>query len=102
MIAFKPRWPAHSCGVGPRANSTIISSSKKVVPDHDSKMKVAGRKHAADANGAKTKPVIKLVTMLSGSLASIGREVLNRISQKTGARAVPKKAVLTCPANASP
>jgi hypothetical protein len=75
---------------------------EKVVPDHDSKMKVAGRKHAADANGAKTKPVIKLVTMLSGSLASIGREVLNRISQKTGARAVPKKAVLTCPANASP
>ena len=38
----------------------------------------------------------RLVTTASGSLTSSASVVLNRISEKTGASAAPKNAVLTC------
>ena len=54
------------------------------------------------AAGARMKPMPKLVTMASGTRNSRASVVLNRISEKTGASAAPKNAVLTCAEKASP
>ena len=44
----------------------------------------------------------RLVTTASGSRTANASDVLNRISEKTGASAAPKNAVLTWAANGSP
>ena len=54
------------------------------------------------AAGASTKPIPSPVTMASGTLSAVGSVPLNRISEKIGASATPKKAVLMCVAKASP
>src|SRR5271157_6247467 len=43
------------------------------------------------AAGARTNPIATLVVTASGTLSVGGIDVLNRISERTGARAVPKK-----------
>jgi hypothetical protein len=48
-----------------------------------------------------TKPVTRLVASASGSRAGSASVELNRISEKIGASAAPKNAVLTWVANAS-
>ena len=54
------------------------------------------------AAGARTNPMTRLVTTASGRLSASGMLVLNRTSEKIGASARPKNAVLMCVANASP
>ena len=54
------------------------------------------------AAGARTKPMTRLVTMASGTRNSIASVVLNSTSEKTGASATPKNAVLRCAENGSP
>ena len=54
------------------------------------------------AAGARMKPMTRLVTTASGTRISTASAVLNRISEKTGASAAPKNAVLTWAENASP
>ena len=54
------------------------------------------------AAGASTKPMTSPVAMASGTLTAAVREPLNRISEKIGASATPKNAVLMFVANVSP
>jgi hypothetical protein len=54
------------------------------------------------AAGASTKPMARPVTMASGTLTAAVRAPLNRISEKIGASATPKNAVLMFVANVSP
>ena len=54
------------------------------------------------ATGARMKPMTRLVTTASGTRISTASAVLNRISEKTGASAAPKNAVLMWAENASP
>ncbi len=53
------------------------------------------------AAGARTKPITRLVTMARGTLTTGARLVLKRISEKIGASATPKNAVLMCVAKVS-
>ena len=61
---------------------------------------MCARKSCAAA-GVRTKPMTRLVAIASGTRNSSGSTVLNRISEKTGASAAPKNAVLTWVANGS-
>ena len=54
------------------------------------------------AAGASTKPMASPVPMASGTLTAALRVPLNRISEKIGASATPKNAVLMFVANVSP
>ena len=54
------------------------------------------------AAGARMKPMTRLVTTASGTLRTGGMLVLKRISEKIGASATPKNAVLMFVANVSP
>ncbi len=54
------------------------------------------------AAGARMNPIARPVTTASGTLTAGARLVLNRISEKIGASATPKNAVLMWVANVSP
>ena len=62
---------------------------------------MCARKSCAAA-GARMKPMTRLVAIASGTRNSSASDVLNRISEKTGASAAPKNAVLRGFANGSP